>query len=262
MLFWIRRDNVGDARITWTNGAGGTMGLELLIGSDPARVPMRINRWGYIGEFRQQGAVDVLGVMTQSDEGTVEEARLQSTKPGQGHIPYRAMRTRIEERVSSTRIFYQRLPHTITYQAWDDVRHMLGNGTGRPRVVPVPDNTDDGFLNSVALLVRQSVENHRIRGSLARGERRRFVYASRIYEITIQSTKAHPRFFFGGGMHSVLESDFAVLNRETGNISKFRILYGTTYPIAETPVRVVFRPHWWLEAELNLQTWSVTEALN
>jgi hypothetical protein len=32
--------------------------------------------------------------------------------------------------------------------------------------------------------------------------------------------------------------------------------YGTGHPVGETPVRVVFRPHWWLEAELNLQGWS------
>lgn len=259
MLFWIRRDNVGDGRITWTNEAG-TKGLELLIGSDPARVPMRINRWGYIGEFRKQSAADVMGVMTQSDEGTVEEARLHSEEREAGEIPYRAMRTRIEEGISSTTILYRRLPNTVTYRALDDVREMMGDGAGRPRVVRVPGNAEDGFLNAVALLVREGVVSHRTRGLLARGVGRSFVYASRIYAVTIQSTKAHPKFLFGGGPHTVLESDFTVLNQETGKTTKFRILYGTSHPIAETPVRIVFRPHWWLEAELNLQIWPVGEA--
>lgn len=262
LLFWIRRDDVGDGRITWTNEAGGVKGLELLIGSDPARVPMRINRWGYIGEFHQHSAVDVIGMMTQSDEGTAEEARLQSERRGDGDIPYRAIQTRIEDGVSSTRIFHKRLPHTITYRAINDAREMMGGGTGRPRIVPVPDNADEGFLNAVALLVREGVESYRKRGVPAQRADRWFIYASRIYKITIQSSKTHPKFLFGGAVHTVLESDFAVLNQETGKATKFRILYGTSHPIAETPVRIVFRPHWWLEAELNLRAWSVEEAPN
>lgn len=260
MLFWIRRDNVGDGRITWTNEAGGTTGLELLIGSDPARVPMKINRWGYIGEFRGHNAMDVIGVMTQSDEGTVEEARLQSEKREDGDVPYRAMRTRIEDRVSSTRIFYRRLPHTVTYRALDDVRAVISGAAGRPRVVPVPDNAEEGFLNAVALLVREGVESYRTRGLPAQRADRWFVYASRIYKITIHSTQTHPKFPFGGAAHTVLESEFAVRNQETGKTTKFRILYGTGPPITETPVRIVFRPHWWLEAELNLQIWTAGDA--
>jgi hypothetical protein len=37
LLVWISRDNVGDARITRRNDGAGSIGLELLIGSDPAR---------------------------------------------------------------------------------------------------------------------------------------------------------------------------------------------------------------------------------
>ena len=46
LLFWIGRDNVGSARIAWYRGAGEDRGFELLLGSDPARAPRRINQWG------------------------------------------------------------------------------------------------------------------------------------------------------------------------------------------------------------------------
>jgi hypothetical protein len=49
-LFWIRKANVGDGRITWRTGPDGTVGYELLVGTDPARAPRRINRWGYLRE--------------------------------------------------------------------------------------------------------------------------------------------------------------------------------------------------------------------
>src|SRR5215216_1108953 len=46
LLFWISRDNVGGARIGWLADERGSKGFELLIGSDPARAPRKINRWG------------------------------------------------------------------------------------------------------------------------------------------------------------------------------------------------------------------------
>ena len=49
-LFWIRKSNIGDGRLTWRRGPDGTIGYELLVGSDPARTPRHINRWGYLRE--------------------------------------------------------------------------------------------------------------------------------------------------------------------------------------------------------------------
>ena len=46
LLFWISKDDVGGARVSWRGDADGAFGLDLLIGSDPARAPRQINRWG------------------------------------------------------------------------------------------------------------------------------------------------------------------------------------------------------------------------
>ena len=46
LLFWITRTGVGSGRIVRADTGGGTRVYEFLIGSDPARAPMRINRWG------------------------------------------------------------------------------------------------------------------------------------------------------------------------------------------------------------------------
>ncbi len=50
VLFWIGKDNVGGARIRWRQGEDGLRGYDALIGSDPARAPRKINRWGFILE--------------------------------------------------------------------------------------------------------------------------------------------------------------------------------------------------------------------
>jgi hypothetical protein len=41
-------NNVGGGRIRWIEEPDGEKGLEFLIGSDPARAPRNINRWGFI----------------------------------------------------------------------------------------------------------------------------------------------------------------------------------------------------------------------
>ncbi len=75
LLFWVSRDNVGGARIGWLGDSSGSRGFELLIGSDPARAPRKINRWGYIAEELRGSHASTLGVMKQSNEDSIEEAK-------------------------------------------------------------------------------------------------------------------------------------------------------------------------------------------
>ncbi len=49
-LIWMTRGDVGGARISWSASGGPDRSVELLVGSDPARAPMSINRWGFIAE--------------------------------------------------------------------------------------------------------------------------------------------------------------------------------------------------------------------
>jgi hypothetical protein len=50
LLFWISKDDVGGAKVSWRGSEDGGFGLDLLIGSDPRRAPRQINKWGYIAE--------------------------------------------------------------------------------------------------------------------------------------------------------------------------------------------------------------------
>lgn len=250
LLFWIRRENVGWAQITWRTGKD-SQAMEMVIGSDPERVPMRINRWGYIGEFSTPDAIDILGLMTQSDEQTIDEAKRKVENGGRMN-PYRVLRTRIRNGESETTVVNLSLPATITYRSLDQVREHMLLAEGRTRLAPMPVSADYGFLASVSHLVRHHVREHRAGRALAHGPKRRYLYASVPYDITVQSTRVHPAFLVGGQPHVTLESEFLVVNSSNGRSTKFRIVYGVEQPIEETPVRVTFRPNWWFEAELNL----------
>ena len=95
LLFWIARDNIGGARITWREGATGRRAFEFLIGSDPARTPRRINRWGFIVEDLDAENAQVLGVMSESDEETIDEAKTRTARQDGDVSAFRAARTSI-----------------------------------------------------------------------------------------------------------------------------------------------------------------------
>jgi hypothetical protein len=50
----------------------------------------------------------------------------------------------------------------------------------------------------------------------------------------------------------VLTSEFVVTNRATRETTEFEIAYGTEDTLSEVPVRIVYRPRWWLELQLTL----------
>src|SRR5262249_48017684 len=91
LLFWITKDDVGGARVSWRSDEGGSFGGDLLIRSDPDRAPRRINRWGYIAEQVRGPEARVLGVMKQSNEQSVKEAESQLAADGRGGFVYRAI---------------------------------------------------------------------------------------------------------------------------------------------------------------------------
>lgn len=116
---------------------------------------------------------------------------------------------------------------------------------GKAQRVPVPEEADHGFLTAVESLVDTSVALYRA-GTAPGRLKRVCIYANTLYEVRVESTRA--------AATNTLESDFAVRNRATGKTSRFRMMYGAAGPLAGVPVRIVFRPNWWFEAELNLDS--------
>jgi hypothetical protein len=51
---------------------------------------------------------------------------------------------------------------------------------------------------------------------------------------------------------NVIRAELETKNRVTGNQTSFRLEYGTSGDLKAVPLRIVFRPKWWFEAELLL----------
>jgi hypothetical protein len=219
LLFWIGRDNIGDARLTWHQSPGGRRAFEFLVGSDPARAPRRINRWGFIVE-----------------ELNADTAEIAATKAVNGTMTVRA-------------------PAHLTYQNLDELLGLLPATPPNARTIEVPPGVSQGFLIAMDGLIRASVEPCHTKGG--GGPRRiaplRYLYNQTFYDVSLVSCRhAAAMPAHGGTATDLIDGRFRITNRTTKHNTDFRIVYGASGALKEVPVRAFFRPRWWMEVELVL----------
>lgn len=261
LLFWISRDNVGGARISWRGDDTGAFGLDLLIGSDPQRAPRKINRWGYIAEQLRGSEARVLGVMKQSNEQTVAEAESQIGKEaGQGGYVFRAIQGTATGREARAGVTTVRVTRDLTFRDIGQLLTMVSAAensveSGETRSVSLPSGTRPGFLVALSDLVTQSVDAYGRPGAAFKPSRApiQYVYFGRFYDLTMKSSELLKTATIDGQRYSnVARSDFEIRNRSNGEKTRFQVTYGTTGALAGIPVHAVYRPRWWFEVQLFL----------
>ena len=94
LVFWIGRSGVGDAIVT-RRLSPGEAEYALLIGSDPDRAPRHINRWGYIKEEIRGAEARLVGLMTESDEDSIDQAEANLKAQAHGDHPFKIIRATV-----------------------------------------------------------------------------------------------------------------------------------------------------------------------
>jgi hypothetical protein len=256
LLFWIGRDNVGMGEIVW-RGAEGAVAYELLIGTDAAKAPRGINRWGYLLEDSRPSGTRVLGVMTTSDEATISDV----TKRPAGAQPvgrFKGLDARIAagvsrsatETIETERDFSVRDKELIVGRIESKLKEA------ETRELPVPDGTQPGFLTAVAALVDETIA---ARGSgepalrRLKGRTIAYVYGRRLYSLKLTGIEPVRPRGDGAARGPLVHAEFETLNRGTGSRTTFELEYATDGPRAGVPVLIRHRPRWWLEAVLKLE---------
>lgn len=254
LLFWVGRDNVGDARLTWRAASGNHRALELLIGSDPARAPRRINRWGFIVEESNTGTAEVLGLMKESNEETIEAAEAQIARQADVSV-FKAARTTISGGRAVSRAMTVHAPAHLTYRELDSLLALIPAEPRSVRTLELPSGTQIGFLVAMDSLIHASVAAcGRPSGAGARTVSAvPYVYGQTLYDLSLLACTYEPRLRTKMDTFAdVVEGRFQVRNRTSGYETKFRVSYGTVGELRGLPVRAVFRPRWWMEIELLL----------
>ena len=244
LLFWISRDDVGGARIGWLGDQGGSKGFELLIGSDPARAPRKINRWGYIAEELRGSTASTLGVTKQSNEESIEEAKAKLGKETGGTHAFKAIRATTENGHAKADVLTLQAASDLTYRDVGSLLMMVdGNAsTTSSKTVKLPAGTRPGFL----LALSDLMANPKLKSVP-------YVYNGKFHTLHVKGVDPASMRLNGRDYTNLVRARFETENQSTRERTPFEITYGTTGPLKEVPVHVMYQPKWWFQVELFLE---------
>jgi hypothetical protein len=244
LLFWISRDNVGGARIGWLGDQGGSKGFELLIGSDPARAPRKINRWGYIAEELRGSTASTLGVMKQSNEESIDEAKAKLGHDSDGTHTFKAIRATAANGQAKADVMTLQAGSDLTYRDVGSVLMLVNDNasTTNTKTVSLPPGTRPGFL----LALSDLMSNPKLK-SVA------YVYNGRLHTLHVKGIDAASMRLSGREYTQLVRARFETENQATRERTPFEITYGTTGNLKEVPVHVMYQPKWWFQVELFLE---------
>ena len=266
LVFWISRSGVGDAVFTERKGPGEA-GYSLLIGSDPDRAPRRINRWGYLDEEIRGSEATLIGLMTESEEGSIKQAEANIDKPLAGDRAFKIIRATIAGDQARSIVTSVAAPAAYSFRQVDAVLELARRDAsrdleGRARVTHLPSGTRPGFLAAVAELMHRHVDEWHASGRVEPGGPIPYVYHGRIYELRATRTQPLARVQVSGATYAhVIRSDFEARSRYDGEVDPFSITYGTEGPLAEIPLAASYQPRWWMDIELTLDDTTSGPAL-
>lgn len=252
LVFWTGWKDVGEGRIRRSEPDRAPY-LELLVGTDPKRAPLGINRWGYIAETVCGPATQILGIMTASDEETIEEATANVGEGGNARQIFKAIRGSLTGDQAFNEVLRLAVAESLTYRDIDALLSRLPP-PGTMRQTSVPPGAHGGFLTAVSRLVQQSQAEYRQSGKLSRLPPQSFVFAGKVYDLTLRSVQLESDRASGGRTYpQALRGEFEVRNRATGKLTRFKVEYAADEVVGEAPLRVVYQPRWWLQIELRLR---------
>jgi hypothetical protein len=257
LVFWIGRSGIGDAVVTKRQGPGEA-GYSLLIGSDPNRAPRRINRWGYIREDIHGSEATLIGLMTESDEESIQQAEGNIRKQAAGDRTFRIIRGTIDADEATSIVTSIAAPAEYSYRQVDTLldlaqREASDGQEGTARVIRLPSGTRPGFLEAIAEVMHQHVDQWQASGHVQPGGSIHYVYHGRIYELRATHTRPSASVRAGGAAYAhVIASDFETRSTYDGEVTQFSMTYGTEGPLAEIPIAASYQPRWWMQIELTL----------
>jgi hypothetical protein len=251
LLFWIGAGNVGGARIAWRSDGGSRRGYELLLGSDPARAPRRINRWGWAREDADDSGATMSGLMNRSEDDSLDQAKagLQS----KGSYLFKLNRARVEDGSARAEAFTIYAPQDFTMRELDELLRFTEAAKPIPRVKAgrLPPGTRPGLLFALADLVAAGVDAARAPGGSGPSPRVvQYTFNAGVYDLAISSWQRVDQASYGGrGYRRLVRLEFESRNREKGTTEHFVLVCGTEADLAGVPVFVRYQPKWWFKVE-------------
>jgi hypothetical protein len=278
LFFWVKRDDVGGGYVRLGDVAEEPrlQVVQLLFGSDPAKTPHAINRWGAATEIvRRLNPMDCdpatsvfFGFMKPSKGGSASAMQSELFTEGtQGQHLFEATISRVDPgRALYVGVpFYSERDFNLNElpQAEQAVMSRLNEGPDRKfRRLEGPSQLQcervNGFLSTILELIDESLKVPRRTAPLC------YVYDAHQYTAGLtsvhtvaQRTIRVVRREGGPGIdqtyRDLREAHFRVRRLDTGRESDFDILVGASGPLRGVPIQISYQPNWWFQVVLNLK---------
>ncbi len=279
LLFWVGREDVGGGyvRIGKATGEQRQQVIEILFGSDPAKVPLAINRWGAgtevlrIADSGQPEASAFFGFMKSSKGQSVlaMKSELAKEKADGDHL-FEGILSRVDDQALSTTIPYvstrdfdlhqydEAEKATLQQLESNPSRHFRRlDGEARQACPRVGE-----FLSTTLQLMDDAVAGHATPESLCYIYNARHYSASLLSSHSVAEKKIHVALHANGtyldrDYRDLREAHFEVTCDETRTKSSFDILLGTQGNLRGAPIQITYEPNWWFQVVLNMASDSL-----
>lgn len=280
LLFWVGKDDVGGGYVRRGISSQDPREemFQVLFGSDPAKAPRAINRWGAgIEAVWHQNAVQspskVDDVVSSAFLGFMKPTRGKSASDMQGELKKEKERgtylfTGIVSRVESGRATSLIVPlqsqTDYNLRQYDEAQPTMLNRIagfdGPVKTLKSPANCPRAgqFLGTVSELLDFALDGRRAPFSLC------YPYDAEEDLLTVERTELLPKFpvqlhgakgvtLLDTEYQNILQVDFLNTNKTTGRKVYFSILVGTQGALRGIPVQIRYQPNWWFQVVLNLR---------
>jgi hypothetical protein len=286
ILFWAGKDDVGEGYIRRGISSDDSREefIQVLFGSDPAKAPRAINRWGAGTEvaWHKEPAVvpgredDVtasafFGFMKSSRGKSIGELQSEFKKEQErGQHSFTGILSRVEaSRALSTVVPLQSETDFTLHQYGVAEPMMFEHLESSER--PVRSLATDGYCSRTASFLATIAEliDDALNGQSARLSRC-YLYdaqentlvlenATPLNKVPVQLHGPNDSTILDTTYHDLLQLEFVSTHKETGKKVSFTILVGTKGTLRGVPVQIRYQPNWWFQVVLNLRP-AKTEA--
>jgi hypothetical protein len=291
LLFWAGKDDVGGGYIRRGVSAEDPRKefFQVLFGSDPAKAPRAINRWGAGTEISwhkqpvnlsfSQAQDDVtasafFGFMKSSRGKSAAEMQqeLKSEREA-GQHSFTGILSRVEPASAFSLVTHLESDTDYNLHDYDEAEPvMLERLTTSSQ--PIRSLEEDSrcpraeeFLASVAELIDAALAGHK------GPESRCYVYdaqeniltlehISPVNVLPVQLHGPHDSLLLDTSYSNLLELDYVSTHKATAKKVYFSIFVGTQGKLRDVPVQIRYQPNWWFQVVLNLLPGEGTPSLH
>ena len=287
LLFWAGKDDVGGGYIRRGFAAEDRRQelIQVLFGSDPAKAPRAINRWGAGTEIAWHknpagadgGADDVVssaffGFMKSSRGKSAAEMQEELKKEkDQGEHSFTGILSRVDAGRAVSLVVPLASPTDFTLHQYGQAEPLILeklNRTDRP-IKEVKDLAGCGraseFLATVSELVNRALRGEKGPEALC------YVYDAQVHtlrmervapvkKLSVQVKGARGGTLVERTYDDLLEAEFVSTAKTTGKPSEFTLEVGTKDELRGVPVQIRYQPNWWFQVVLNLRPESLKQS--